>query len=255
MLVVCTGVANADSIGVQVNGEVLSFDVPPVIDQGRTLVPLRAIFEKLGAEIEWDAETKTITAVKESTEITLQIGEKNATCDGKVVVLDVPAKIVNGRSMVPVRFVSEAMNSVVDWDGATRTVVIRSANVMLRTIETDKTWTMEEGPYIITSKFSLKSSATLTMEPGVEVYIEPEVLELKGTIVAEGTSDNPIKFIGRSGTHKEMFFRGKNNIFENCIVNSYMRFDKATSTRVTNCQLGMVQLSNSNNVTVEKLYS
>jgi len=114
--------AGAD-ITVNLDGSNLEFDVPPMVDSGRTLVPLRAVFEALGAKVEWDAATQTVKAVKGETEISLVI-DGQATKDGEVVPLDVPASIVQGRTLVPLRFVSEAMGSQVDWYPTTRTVII-----------------------------------------------------------------------------------------------------------------------------------
>ena len=109
---------------VVLNGSKLIFDVPPIIDDGRTLVPLRAIFEALGANITWDDTTKTITATKGLSTITLQIGASSATKNGQIVNLDVPSKVIDGRTLVPLRFVSEAMGCDVMWADKSQTVVI-----------------------------------------------------------------------------------------------------------------------------------
>ncbi|HAS04570.1 MAG TPA: hypothetical protein DCR71_02240 [Dehalococcoidia bacterium] len=110
---------------VVLDGQTLSFDVPPVIENNRTLVPLRAIFEALGASVQWDGATQTVTATKSDTEITLIIGGQ-AFKNGQPVSLDVPAKIIESRTMVPLRFVSEAYGCQVTWDGATETITITS---------------------------------------------------------------------------------------------------------------------------------
>ncbi len=107
------------------DGQAISFDVPPVIESGRTLVPLRAIFEALGSNIQWNGDTQTVTATKDSTEIKLIIGGA-AYKNGQPVTLDVPAKIIESRTMVPLRFVSEALGCQVNWDGATQTITISS---------------------------------------------------------------------------------------------------------------------------------
>lgn len=104
----------------------LSFDVPPQVMNGRTLVPLRAIFEALGAKVDWDAATRTVTATKDDVTIKLQIDNPVAQRNGKPVKLDQAPVVVSGRTMVPVRFVSEALGARVTWDGDTRTVIIDS---------------------------------------------------------------------------------------------------------------------------------
>lgn len=118
--------AHADDITVTVNGAEVEFDQAPVIDNDRTLVPMRAIFEAIGAEVEWDNETRTVTSKKGETVIRLTIGSAEMVVDEKTVLLDVPAKIVGDRTMVPVRAISEALSCDVQWLGDTRTVVITS---------------------------------------------------------------------------------------------------------------------------------
>lgn len=105
------------------DGRELSFDVPPAVENGRTLVPLRSIFEALGASVQWDATTQTVTATKGDVAIHLVIGGQ-AKRNGVPVALDVPAKVIDGRTMVPLRFVSEAMGADVVWNGDTQTITI-----------------------------------------------------------------------------------------------------------------------------------
>lgn len=115
-----------DNIKVTVNGEYVAFDQPPIIENDRTLVPFRAIFEKLGAKVEWDNNTRTVTAVKDGTTITLKIGEKAININGENKELDAASQIVNDRTLVPVRAISEALGCKVEWDGETKTVIIKS---------------------------------------------------------------------------------------------------------------------------------
>jgi len=114
----------AQEIKVLVNGSALTFDQPPIIENGRTLVPLRAIFEALGATVEWEQSTQTVTAVKDDITIILKIGDAFLTKNGERIALDVPAKIVGGRTLVPARAVAESFGADVQWDQATRTVTI-----------------------------------------------------------------------------------------------------------------------------------
>lgn len=98
------------------NNKKILFDQIPVIENGRTLVPLRAIFETFGAEVTWDGATSTVIAVKEGTEVKLTIDSCTAYKNGESIELDVPAKIINGRTLVPVRFVSDCFDISVDWN-------------------------------------------------------------------------------------------------------------------------------------------
>lgn len=115
-------------ISVNVNGEKLSFDQPPVIIGGRTLVPLRAIFVALGATVDWEQSTKTAIAKKGNEVIKISIGSNELSKSGKITELDVPAKLINEKTMVPARAVSEAFGAKVDWDNDTRTVIINYNN-------------------------------------------------------------------------------------------------------------------------------
>jgi len=118
-------IASAQAPTVFLDGKQLSFDVPPTLDNGRTLVPLRGIFEALGVEVQWDGATQTVTATKGNTTIKLTVGGQ-AYKNGQPITLDVPAKIINGRTLVPLRFVSEALGSQVNWDDKTQTITITS---------------------------------------------------------------------------------------------------------------------------------
>ncbi|ABR47135.1 copper amine oxidase domain protein [Alkaliphilus metalliredigens QYMF] len=114
----------ASDIKVTINNTYLNFEQPPVVEKGRTLVPLRAIFEALGAKVDWEDSTRTITGTKDSTVVRLQLGNSTATVNGTNITLQVPATSVNGRTVVPTRFIAESLGANVDWDGTTRTVII-----------------------------------------------------------------------------------------------------------------------------------
>jgi len=111
-------------INVTINGKAQSFDAAPVNVNGTVLVPMRAIFEALGASLQWNDATQTVTATKGETVITLKIGANSATVNGKTVALAQPAQTVNSRALVPTRFIAEALGANVGWDAATNTVVI-----------------------------------------------------------------------------------------------------------------------------------
>ena len=110
-------------ITVLLNGQPLYFDVQPVMESNRVLVPLRAIFEALDSDISWDNETQTVIASGNKV-IVLQIDSDIAFVNGEKKQLDIPARLVNGRSMVPLRFVGEAVGADVHWDSETLTVSI-----------------------------------------------------------------------------------------------------------------------------------
>ena len=113
-----------DTIKVTVDGVMVDFDQPPIIENGRTLVPLRAIFEAMGATVEWDEDSQTVTSVLGDITISLQIGSDILYRNGEAITLDVPALIVGGRTLVPARAVAESFGAAVDWVEQTRTVII-----------------------------------------------------------------------------------------------------------------------------------
>jgi len=108
-----------------INGEKNTLDVPPQILQGRTVVPLRFISEAFGATVEWIAETKEITIQFGTTQIQLRIGSSTATINGEKNTLDVPPQILQGRTVVPLRFISEAFGATVEWIAETKEITIR----------------------------------------------------------------------------------------------------------------------------------
>ena len=108
--------APEDKVRVVINGSYTVFDVPPRIVNGRTLVPLRFIFELMGANVEWDEPTQTVTATKGDTVVKLTIGSKLPTINGQDYPIDQPAVIINNRTLAPMRFVAEAFGGTVEWD-------------------------------------------------------------------------------------------------------------------------------------------
>ena len=117
------------AIYVVLNGKALFFEEYPYIKNGTTMVPMRGIFEELGVSVEYDAVTKTITAYKGSTVIELVTGSSRARINGGEVYLSVPVENKNGTTMVPARFVSEALGAQVLWDSVNKVVTINSENI------------------------------------------------------------------------------------------------------------------------------
>jgi hypothetical protein len=113
-----------DDIEAFVNGEQTNFDVPPVVKSGRTLVPFRAISQSLMAEVSWDPTEQSITVVKDGVEVKLILGSKTAYVNGQEVTLDIPAEVIEGRTVVPVRFIAEAFGAIVQWESTSETIVV-----------------------------------------------------------------------------------------------------------------------------------
>ncbi|MBB3108711.1 S1-C subfamily serine protease [Paenibacillus phyllosphaerae] len=113
------------SVQVYVDGQKLALTPSPIVQQGTTLVPMRAIFNALGAEVTWNQQTKTVMATKDGDSISLKIGSASAVLNGTTVKLQVPAQQKSGSTLVPLRFVSEALGATVAVNG--NTIQITSA--------------------------------------------------------------------------------------------------------------------------------
>jgi len=113
-----------ETVNVVINGKKMMFDPPATIKDSRTLVPLRGIFEELGANVEWDGATSTVTATKGDISVRLTIGDNKIYKNGSVIELDVPAQLIGERTFVPARAVAEAFEAIVRWSVETQTVII-----------------------------------------------------------------------------------------------------------------------------------
>lgn len=109
-----------------VDGIKKQFDVLPYIKNNRTYVPVRFITESLGASVEWDQETKTVTIRSEEAIITMQIGNRRARVNGKIQMLETLPEIVNNRTMLPIKNICDALNCSTSWDQETKTVTINA---------------------------------------------------------------------------------------------------------------------------------
>lgn len=135
MLILTAGqvFASSDDVTVVVDGKTIEFDVQPYIENGRTMVPVRFVAEELGAEVNWMHDIEMVTIKSVGQRIALRIGYNtaivNKTNDSDTQsILDVPPVLKNGRTMVPLRFISETMGNEVDWDGENQIVFVRSSD-------------------------------------------------------------------------------------------------------------------------------
>lgn len=111
-------------IEVIIDGQVFRPNVSPITEQSRVLVPMRSIFEALGATVEWENTTRTVTGTKEDTVVVLQIDNKEARMNNEIVMLDVAPKIVSNSTMIPLRFIATALGAEIDWNGQLQSVTI-----------------------------------------------------------------------------------------------------------------------------------
>jgi hypothetical protein len=109
-----------------VDGSRATLDSPPIIREGRTLLPIRAVIEALGGSVGWDAIQRKATVTLGTHTVEVWIGSRQARVDGVNIALDVAAIIVNSRTLLPLRFVAENLGCVVTWDPVGRTVTIET---------------------------------------------------------------------------------------------------------------------------------
>lgn len=112
------------AVNVYVNNEKVEFDVNPVIENGRTMVPLRGVFEKLGAAVDWNKNISEVVIKDSYNEIEMILGKSKVMVNGEIKTIDVPTKMINSRTFAPLRFISENLGHTVKWDQSTNSVYI-----------------------------------------------------------------------------------------------------------------------------------
>ena len=127
----------SSAIGISINGKTIASDVSPIMENGRTLVPIRVISENLGAEVKYNEKTRTVTIIKDGITITLRLDKNEINVNGTIRYLDVPARAVKGRTMVPIRVISEVLRCKTVWDDNNKMVMITTKEV----IEAKNTYT------------------------------------------------------------------------------------------------------------------
>ena len=126
IIMLCIGITAyaSDDIHVTLDGSYVEFDVKPQMINGRTMVPIRAIFEKMGASVVWDSATRTAVCTKGDTTVKMTVDSVDMYINGQLNKMDVSPVVIDGRTLAPARYVAEAFGAEVKWDGASRTVVI-----------------------------------------------------------------------------------------------------------------------------------
>lgn len=205
-------------IAVYTDGLPVKFDVSPQIINDRTMVPLRAIFEALGAEVSWDDSTKTAISEKSDIIVKITIGEYKLSKNGSNIEIDVPAQIVDSRTLVPVRAIAESFDCNVFWDGDLRTVRIVTAKLSEPELtEADITPKVQingknfsEAEYALWNTFSLQENTddnqytidTLKKVCAYEEYFENHKITLTDT--EKDYINHQISILRKSGIYDEM---------------------------------------------------
>lgn len=176
--------AAGTSIKLLIDGQAIQSDVAPVISNNRTMVPLRVISEGLGAQVAWDGTTRTVRVALADSEILLGIGKATALVDNQEYKLDAPPVIIGNRTMVPLRFIGEALGAQVHWNATTRTVSIVPARAEVRQVMLKP----ELGREVLVIKGSGRLEGTVT-QTGNQVIVtmpEAELLMPEGELPLSG---------------------------------------------------------------------
>lgn len=167
---------NAEEITLCINNkELTDLPMPPVIFNGYSLVPAREVFEAFGAAVDWNGTTQQVTIKHENNTVILTINSTQATVNGSVKTLETPAKIINDKTMIPVRFVAEAINKDVRWDSATRTANI--CDIPVTTTTTKEATT--EATTVTTTKAAVTTTKETTTETTTTGPVDVKDVQLK----------------------------------------------------------------------------
>lgn len=167
-----------EKITVMLDGREVAFrDQLPVLVNDRTLVPMRAIFEAMGAVVFWDKYDDSVTAVKGTDMVELGIGKTEAKKNAQSVTLDVPAQLINDRTMVPLRFIGEAFGADVTWMGSSNTVEIKTVEKPVEQSKTneEKLAALPQGTPLVKSETVLSAN----INGGAELTAK-QVLNISG---------------------------------------------------------------------------
>ena len=185
VLVVGTVSVQAADLSVTMNGTAITFDAQPFIEQGITLVPMRAIMDTLDASVEWDAAAKTVTATKGDKTVVLTINSKQAIVNGQAMELDVAAKIVENRTFVPVKFIGEQFGLNVEWNGTDKVVAL--SEIVTNPVAPEDETTPAEGETAPAEGETTPAEGETTPAEGETTPTEGETTPTEGeTTPAEG---------------------------------------------------------------------
>ncbi|MDF2669441.1 MAG: hypothetical protein K0R67_1747 [Paenibacillus sp.] len=162
--------SSTEQVRVFLNGEQVLFTQLPVVEEGITLVQVRPLYEALGLKLQWDEETHTITSTRDDWKIVMKIDSKEAKVNDSAVTLDIPPKIIEGNTFVPLRFVGESIGGEVIWEESTQHVNIINDNgyrvylaVMNNDIEEARRWLAQYGGADFANKYDGLTSLSIAM--------------------------------------------------------------------------------------------
>lgn len=174
-------------VNVYVNNEKVEFDVNPLLDNGRTLVPLRGVFERLNAQVDWNKDISEVVIKDKYNEIEMILGKDKVMVNGEVKSIDVPTMMINSRTFAPLRFISENLGHKVEWDQVTNSVYITRNDVAKERQNTVMTVGSKEN-LIALLEYNSKLHNYIWFERGLAV---DSVNEDKGESVAPEAAEEP----------------------------------------------------------------
>lgn len=273
-------------IKVIIEGKQLSFRSAPFIQDGRVMVPMRTILEALGATVEWDGETKTITSVRDETEVVLTLNSHSAKINGNIVTLDAPASMVNEVTYVPLRFFSTAFDAETIWDGEAKTVNIsrpvtideltiipgelslKSGQEFTLTVKAKHTDGREEVIAADQVKWQTTNSKVVTVSNGVvsssgtgaAVIMagyqgKSAVLNVKVDESLTGISLSPVNLVLQVGDKKDLTVEASYKDGERQLLDPGKVIWATTSSRVASVTNGSVVAASTGTVTVTARYN
>lgn len=154
---------NAEAVYININGKTLTnLSMPPIIMNNMTLVPAREVLEPLGAVVDWKKDTEEIYIAYEDTIAIVKIGSKTANCNGESVEMDLAPKIINNKTMVPVRFISENLGFMVNWVNSERTIYITGGEAITEVTTTPTTATPIQSEATTISEVTTETTTAVT---------------------------------------------------------------------------------------------
>ncbi len=175
---------------IEINGERVETDVPPVVFSDRSVVPARAIFEKLGAEVSWEERQSLVTVALDGDIITMQVNNQSAYINGAPVQMEIAPKIINDRVMIPARFVSEALGFQVDFDSSTDTIKISQPPVQHPQCIITAVQYVQEGETLTVQVFGNNAPAAVadfTLSEPARI-----VVDITGAVLEDGETEIPV---------------------------------------------------------------
>ena len=175
--------AASDDITLVINGKTVDSDVNPMIINGRTMVPVRILFDTFGADVLWNENLRQVIISTAASVIVFTIGSKTAYIDGVGRTVDVPPTIVEGRTLVPIRFISDVLRYDVVWNGSTRTVYVTGKKYAPATDDGESSLPNDESedepPLTTLSRITaVEKSDAVDITVSLSEKIEPKVMKL-----------------------------------------------------------------------------